>query len=116
MARRKAAGTSSSKAGSSFEAALMDYVSALRMPLQAAKQALAVIAEHDFSSARAHLIASVPGYHTGTVGILWNCIKMKLQVLGCLPPCLKLRRIRMWSETCCCTATVSCEVFASVRL
>ena len=55
---------------SSFEAALTDYVNALRLPLQDAKQARAIIAEHNFSSARAHLIASVPGYHTGTADIL----------------------------------------------
>ena len=61
---RKATGASSGTP-SSFEASLADYVDALKLPLQAAKHARQVIADHDLSSARAHLIPSVPGYHTG---------------------------------------------------
>ena len=38
--------------------------------------------EHDFSSARAHLIPSVPGYHTGGANMLL-----------CNPCALKLQRI-----------------------
>ena len=37
--------------------------------------------EHDFSSARAHLIPSVPGYHTGGANMLL-----------CTPAALKLQR------------------------
>ena len=40
-------------------------MSALKLPAGAAEHARAIIAGHDFSSARAHLIPSVPGYHTG---------------------------------------------------
>ena len=61
---RKAACTSSG-APSSFEASLGDYVNALKLPAQAATRARGIIADHDFSSARAHLVPSVPGYHTG---------------------------------------------------
>ena len=50
---------------SSFEASLGDYVCALKLPAQAAKHTRDIIAAHDFSSARAHLVPSIPGYHTG---------------------------------------------------
>ncbi|EIE25781.1 tyrosyl-DNA phosphodiesterase [Coccomyxa subellipsoidea C-169] len=48
-----------------FETTLSDYIAALRLPAREAQHAQQVIAQHDFSSARAHLIPSVPGYHQG---------------------------------------------------
>ena len=38
---------------------------ALKLPAHAATHARDIIAHHDFSSARAHLVPSIPGYHTG---------------------------------------------------
>ena len=125
FACRKAAGTSSDQAACSFEAALTDYVHALRLPLQAAKQARATIAEHDFSSARAHLIASVPGYHTGT--FIFS-VKMQIyhetaegmRVLGCLQQYLELlgalKCTRLWSETSYGAAIVACKVLCKCEV
>ncbi|KAK9915663.1 hypothetical protein WJX75_002388 [Coccomyxa subellipsoidea] len=48
-----------------FESTLSDYIAALKLPAREAQHAQQVIAQHDFSSARAHLIPSVPGYHQG---------------------------------------------------
>ena len=76
--RRKAEGDATA---SSFGAALADYLAALRLPAQAAEHARALVREHDFSSARAHLIPSVPGYHTGGASM---CL--------CTPAALKLQR------------------------
>lgn len=35
------------------------------MPAAVAATARQLVTAHDFSAARAHLVASVPGYHTG---------------------------------------------------
>ncbi|BDA43991.1 Tyrosyl-DNA phosphodiesterase 1 [Coccomyxa sp. Obi] len=48
-----------------FETTLTDYIAALKLPVREAQHAQQVIAQHDFSSARCHLIPSVPGYHQG---------------------------------------------------
>lgn len=53
-----------------FESTLSDYIAALKLPAREAQHAQQVIAQHDFSSARAHLIPSVPGYHQGEHAIL----------------------------------------------
>ncbi|KAK9811236.1 hypothetical protein WJX72_000407 [[Myrmecia] bisecta] len=48
-----------------FEAALADYLRALELPEASEQHALALCASHDFSSARAHLVPSIPGEHGG---------------------------------------------------
>ena len=54
-----------SPATSDFEQELADYLKALRLPVASAEKAQALCRLHDFSSARAHLIISRPGYHSG---------------------------------------------------
>ncbi len=54
-----------SPATSEFEQELADYLKALRLPQAAAQKAEALCKQHDFSSARVHLIISRPGYHSG---------------------------------------------------
>lgn len=52
---------------SEFESSLALYIEQLRLPAAAARTARELMQQHDFSPARAHLVASVPGYHTGAV-------------------------------------------------
>lgn len=54
-----------SSATSEFEQELADYLKALRLPQASAQKAAALCKQHDFSSARVHLIISCPGYHSG---------------------------------------------------
>ncbi|KAL0031162.1 hypothetical protein WJX77_006853 [Trebouxia sp. C0004] len=54
-----------SPATSEFEQELADYLKALRLPQAPAQKAEALCKQHDFSSARVHLIISRPGYHSG---------------------------------------------------
>ncbi|KAL3157421.1 hypothetical protein ABBQ32_011893 [Trebouxia sp. C0010 RCD-2024] len=54
-----------SPAMSEFEQELVDYLRALRLPAASAQKAEALCSQHDFSSARVHLIISRPGYHSG---------------------------------------------------
>ena len=58
--------TQTSPATSEFEQELSDYLKALRLPAASAHKAEALCKQHDFSSARVHLIISRPGYHSGT--------------------------------------------------
>ncbi len=51
-----------------FQADLEDYVRALRLPHRGVLPLLEVVGRADFSSARVHLVASKPGYHSGTSG------------------------------------------------
>ena len=55
-----------SPATSEFEQELGDYLKALRLPTPSADKAQALCRQHDFSSARVHIIISCPGYHSGT--------------------------------------------------
>ena len=50
---------------SAFGNALADYLAKLRLPPADAAYAAALVARHDFSSARAALLPSVPGSHSG---------------------------------------------------
>ena len=50
---------------SAFGTALRDYLAALRLPAADAARAFALVDGHDFSSARAALLPSVPGRHQG---------------------------------------------------
>ena len=50
---------------SRFEKSLADYLAALKLPGPAGRHALKLCRDHDFSSARVHLLPSVPGYHQG---------------------------------------------------
>ena len=52
---------------SDFETELAAYVVALKLDSQASQQAKQLLKSHDFSSARAALVPSVPGRHTGAV-------------------------------------------------
>ena len=52
-------------AQSPFGASLQDYLRTLHLPAAEAKHAQRLCKLHDFSSARAHLIPSVPGWHEG---------------------------------------------------
>ncbi len=61
-----------------FETTLTDYIAALRLPVREAQHAQQVIAQHDFSSARCHLIPSVPGYHQGAVLAPCHCLLVPL--------------------------------------
>ncbi len=54
-----------SPATSEFEQELAEHLKALRLPQAAAQKAEALCKQHDFSSARVHLIISRPGYHSG---------------------------------------------------
>ena len=54
-----------SPAHSAFEADLADYLAQLHLPQPAADEAQALVRRHDFSAARAALVASVPGHHSG---------------------------------------------------
>jgi hypothetical protein len=54
------------RASREFEYSLKDYVAALNLPAKEAQHAQQLIDQHDFSSARVHLIPSVPGIHKGT--------------------------------------------------
>lgn len=57
---------------SEFEQELVDYLRALRLPAASAQKAEALCSQHDFSSARVHLIISRPGYHSGAaLGCSW---------------------------------------------
>ncbi len=67
---------------SEFEQELADYLKALRLPQAPAQKAEALCAQHDFSSARAHLIISRPGYHSGTFAFPWfdlSCHQVTMQ-------------------------------------
>ena len=61
---------------SPFQVDLQQYVAALGLPPALAQQARAVIALHDFSAARAHLIASVPAQagHHGKCNTSCDCL------------------------------------------
>ena len=52
---------------SDFETELAAYVVALELDEQASWQAEELLAGHDFSSARAALVPSIPGKHTGAL-------------------------------------------------
>ena len=54
-----------SPATSEFGDALRDYLVAIGLPSADAAHACALIDRHDFSSARAALLPSVPGRHCG---------------------------------------------------
>ena len=54
-----------SPSSSDFQTQLATYVAALELPEMAAKHAEDLLKAHDFSSARAALIISTPGTHTG---------------------------------------------------
>ena len=54
-----------SASSSAFEDSLADYLTSLRLPAGAAQHMLQLCRAHDFSSARAHLVPSCPGYHAG---------------------------------------------------
>lgn len=59
-----------SPASSSFETDLLKYVAALKLAPALARETASMVSLHDFSAARAHLVASVPsapGEHAGTV-------------------------------------------------
>ena len=56
-----------------FEASLAHYMAKLQLPLYQADYVQELIKEHDFSSARAHLVPSVPGEHSGEhSSTAWN--------------------------------------------
>jgi tyrosyl-DNA phosphodiesterase 1 len=50
---------------SDFEVALASYLATLQLPGTAGAATLAAVRDHDFSSARAALVASTPGRHVG---------------------------------------------------
>jgi tyrosyl-DNA phosphodiesterase-1 len=52
--------TQSTLSTSPFERDLLEYIAALKLPSQQATKVANIIKLHDFSSARAHLVASVP--------------------------------------------------------
>ena len=56
----------SSTEQSSFGASLQDYLKRLFLPGGAAGHAQQLCELHDFSSARGHLIPSIPGPHSGS--------------------------------------------------
>ena len=50
-----------------FERQLVEYLSALQLPTHARTKLLEALSRFDFSGARVQLVASVPGYHSGTI-------------------------------------------------
>ena len=60
-----------------FEVSLADYMARLQLPPAQAAHVQALIRRHDFSSARAHLVPSVPGWHKGG-----NCTLFSLGLAG----------------------------------
>ncbi|KAL4425897.1 hypothetical protein ABPG75_009913 [Micractinium tetrahymenae] len=62
---------------SSFEQGLAAYVAVLRLPPAVAREALQLVARHDFSAARGHLVASVPGRHTGAALHAWGHMRVR---------------------------------------
>ena len=50
---------------SDLEQQLLTYVKALRLPGTTGADVLAMIMGHDLSSAKGHLVTSIPGRHTG---------------------------------------------------
>jgi len=68
---------------SSFERDLQQYVTSLGLPPPLTRQTHNIIALHDFSSARAHLVASVPGYHKGSAAMnSWGHLKLRTLLNG----------------------------------
>ena len=65
LARRKDTASSTEKGACEFETSLAQYLAALRLPPAQATYVRALCEAHDFSSARAHLVPSVPGWHAG---------------------------------------------------
>ncbi|PRW59620.1 tyrosyl-DNA phosphodiesterase 1 [Chlorella sorokiniana] len=70
---------------STFQEELDAYVRALNLPLGDARRTLRLIAAHDFSAARAHIVASVPGYHTGSSMHKWGHMRLRA-ILNREPP------------------------------
>eukprot|EP00887_Chlorella_sp_A99_P006577 scaffold3.g6577.t1 len=66
---------------SEFERYLGSYLAALRLPPADAARAAALVAAHDFSAARAALVASVPGTHAGAAMRAWGHLRLR-EVLG----------------------------------
>jgi tyrosyl-DNA phosphodiesterase 1 len=66
-----------SAASSPFERDLLAYFDELRLPPVLQQQTRAFISLHDFSAARAHLIASVPGEHFGNKMHAWGHLKLR---------------------------------------
>lgn len=65
---------------STFEGELSQYLEQLRLPPSAARAAQSALTRHDFSHARARLVASVPGYHSGPRLHQWGHMRLR----GCL--------------------------------
>eukprot|EP00884_Botryococcus_braunii_P012229 jgi/Botrbrau1/21006/Bobra.0144s0022.1 len=65
---------------SSFEEDLLEYINAMRLPYQSAREARDLIARHDFSSARATLVGSVPGPHKGRNLSSWGHMKVRKEL------------------------------------
>lgn len=79
---------------SSFESDLLEYIGALKLPLPLAEEASSIIKAHDFSSARVHLIASVPSGNsafTGNEDRGYSCLSSCMCLFNALlPHCGKL--------------------------
>ena len=56
-----------SPASSDFETELATYIAALKLPEEAARHAQDLLRGHDFASARAAMMTSIPGGYTGTL-------------------------------------------------
>lgn len=67
---------------SDFEQQLLIYVKALKLPGTIGADVLAMIIRHDLSSARGHLVTSIPGRHKGK---LLECQPMDTQRHQLLP-------------------------------
>lgn len=57
--------TEASPKTSTFERELSEYLGCLGLPAEHGDHAALLCREHDFSAARAHLVVSRPGRHTG---------------------------------------------------
>ena len=67
---------------SPFERSLRRYLSALALPGAHAAPLAALVRSHDYSSARGHLIPSVPGYHKGAEMDAFGHLAVKRALLG----------------------------------
>ena len=63
--------------GADFEETLLNYVNALRLPDGAGSELAAAIREHDFSSARAALVPSIPGRHQGPQKEMYGHMRLR---------------------------------------
>lgn len=69
--------TSDSPTSSEFESSLGDYLTRLQLPGSWATDVAVLVAATDWSAARAALVASVPGYHSG----VWAMCQVLLWLL-----------------------------------